>query len=80
MVTDKIIEFLINAKKNTYASSMGKVASSRPNSYDLEFNSGKLKNIDSYIGTHSFSGEEAVWDDLKPVWSMNYTGRVLNEE
>lgn len=80
MNKDVLIEFLIEAKKNTYASSTGKVASSRPNSYDLEFNLGELKYIDSYLGTHLFTGEEAIWNELKPVWSMNYTGRVLNED
>lgn len=57
---EALIVFLIEAKKNTYASGFGKADSSRPHSYDLEFNSGKYKYIDSYLGTHLFTGEEAI--------------------
>lgn len=77
---EALIVFLIEAKKNTYASGFGKVDSSRPHSYDLEFNSGKYKYIDSYLGTHLFTGEEAIWNQLNPVWAMNYSGRVIIEE
>lgn len=53
-----IIDFLIEVKRNTYASGSGKVESSRPSSYDLEFNRGKYKYIDSYLGTHMFTGRK----------------------
>lgn len=75
----KIIEFLLEAKRNTYAASQGKMDSSRPNSYDLSFEKGRLKYIDSYLGTHLFTGEEAIWEDECPIWAMNYSGRVLDE-
>lgn len=75
-----IIEFLLEAKKNTYSIGGGKTKSSRPNSYDYEFSKDNYKYIDSYLGTHLFSGQEAVWYNNKPIWSMNYCGRVLDQE
>ena len=32
-----------------------------------------------YLGGEKFAGEEAVWLNEKPVWCMNYAGRVLGE-
>ena len=76
----EIIEFLCTAKKNTYASKSKKeTVSSRMNSHDLSFESGKFTYLDTYLGGERFSGEEAVWVEEKPVWSMNYSGRVLEE-
>lgn len=76
---EKYIDFLLRAKKNTYANNTGQVASSRPSSYDLKYQEGDLIYIDSYLGTHLFSGEEAIWEKNNPVWAMNYSGRVLSE-
>ncbi|MFD1902587.1 DUF5680 domain-containing protein [Enterococcus termitis] len=36
--------------------------------------------MDSYVGTHSFSGQEIIWYNSKPVWSMNYYGDVLSSD
>ena len=44
----KVIEFLIRAKKATYAGKGAEVTSSRPNSHDLEYIEGSMKYIDSY--------------------------------
>ena len=72
-----IIDFLIRAKKATYAGKGAEVDSSRPNSHDLLYEEGSLKYIDSYLGSRKFAGEEAIWKDDIPFWSMNYIGRVL---
>jgi len=74
-----VIEFLIRAKKATYAGKGGQVNSSRPNSHDLQYSEENLKYIDTYLGGSKFSGEEALWKDNKPFWSMNYIGRVIGE-
>jgi hypothetical protein len=37
----------------------------------------KLLYYDTYLGGERFCGEEAVWIVGKPVWSMNYAGRVI---
>ncbi len=77
---NEMIEFLIKAKKLTYAGKGAEVISSRPNSHDLEYKEGSLKYIDTYLGGEKFLGEEAVWLDEIPLWSMNYAGRVLDEK
>ena len=75
----KIIEFLIKAKKETYAGKGGKTVSSRPNSHDLQYSEGDLKYIDTYLGGSKFAGEEALWNNSIPFWSMNYIGRVIGD-
>jgi len=32
--------------------------------------------MDTYLGGEEFAGEEALWKDGVPFWSMNYSGRV----
>lgn len=73
-----IIDFLIKAKKATYAGDGKKAEPSRPNSKDLHYVEGSLKYIDTYLGGANFAGEEALWKDDIPFWSMNYIGRVLS--
>lgn len=74
-----VTEFLIRAKKATYAGKGGEKESSRPASHDLEYCEGNLLYYDSYLGGEKFAGEEALWKDGNPFWSMNYIGRVIGE-
>lgn len=76
-MNDRIIDFLIKAKKATYAGKGAEVESSRPNSHDLQYTEGDLKYIDTYLGGQEFAGEEALWENDVPFWSMNYMGRVF---
>jgi len=75
----EIIDFLCRAKKATYAGKGGETLSSRPNSHDLNYIEGFLMYIDSYLGGEKFAGEEALWRDNIPFWSMNYMGRVIDK-
>lgn len=77
---EKIIRFLLNAKKNTYAGKGPEVTSSRPHSHDLEYIENDLKYIDTYLGGERFVGEEALWLKDIPFWAMNYCGRVIGKE
>ncbi len=77
MSQTKIIEFLIKAKKATYAGYGSETTPSRLNSHDLEFREGELYYLDTYLGGSNFAGEEAVWEKNLPIWSMNYCGRIL---
>lgn len=79
-MTNSIIEFLMEAKKATYAGKGPEKSSSRPNSHDLEYEKNGLKYIDTYLGGERFAGEEALWKNDKPFWSMNYIGRVISAE
>ena len=72
----KCIEFLVEAKKNTYAGDgKTKDVSMRPCSKDLEYTKGDYKYIDTYLGGENFIGEEAVFYLGKPIWGMNYYGK-----
>jgi hypothetical protein len=72
-----IIDFLLRAKKATYAGKGTETDASRPNSHDLQHTEGNLKYIDTYLGGSKFAGEEALWKNGVPFWAMNYVGRVL---
>lgn len=76
---DKIINFLCEAKKVTYAGHGKEVEPSRPNSHDLIHCEDNYKYIDTYLGGERFIGEEALWIDDNPYWAMNYSGRILDE-
>ncbi|MFD1902695.1 DUF5680 domain-containing protein [Enterococcus termitis] len=46
----------------------------------MKYFQGDFVYLDSYVGTHSFSGQEIIWYNSKPVWSMNYYGDVLSSD
>ena len=73
-------EFLIDAKKQTYANaSVEKQPSSRLNSKDYEYVKDNMIYHDTYFGGTRFIGEEVVYLDNKPYWGMNYYGVTLDE-
>lgn len=74
------VEFLLRAKKKTYAGKGAEAAASRPNSHDFVYEENGLKYIDTYLGGFFFTGEEAMWLNGAPFWAMNYSGRVLSDE
>ena len=76
---EDIIPFLLRAKRETYAGNGPHMLSSRPNSVDLAYREGDWLYIDTYLGGIDFAGEEAVWVDQRPIWSMNYYGRMFTE-
>jgi len=76
----ELSQFLVEAKRSTYASQKGKVASSRLRSNDLAFRKGSYSYLDSYFGEKDFSGQEIVYFDSTPLWSMNYYGRMLQDD
>ena len=76
----KLTEFLLLAKKNTYAAAENQTKSSRTNSHDFCYeDQNGYSYYDTYLGGECFAGEEAVWFHEQPVWSMNYVGRVIGE-
>jgi len=75
-----IMEFLVKAKKAIFAGDRTKFETSRPNSKDIQYVDGNLKYIDTFLGGVSFAGQEALWKDDIPFWSMNYIGRLLSED
>lgn len=75
----KLLEFLIKAKRATYAGKGAETAPSRVKSHDLIYQDGNYVYYDTYLGTSKFAGEEALWINDVPYWSMNYLGRVIGD-
>lgn len=76
----KFTNFIVEAKKNTYASGAKKERSIRPNSKDYSYKKYNYFYQDSYLGDNKFIGEELVWKDEKVFWGMNYRGELLVDE
>lgn len=77
---DKLIEFRLEANKNTYAAFMNEVTSTRLDSHDFQYTNGPFTYHDTYVGGEQFAGEEAIWKNGRAVYAMNYMGRVLGEQ
>lgn len=77
-----LYEFLIEAKKQTYANeNVKKIDSSRRGSHDYEYSNGNMLYHDTYFGGISFMGEEVVYQENDtPIWGMNYYGVTLDQE
>ena len=72
-------EFLVKAKKNTYATAgEGGEKTLIDGSKSLTFEQGRFKYVDRYYGSKTFSGEEVVWQNNKAKWSMNYYGGLTS--
>jgi hypothetical protein len=69
--------FIVRAKAATYVGGGARSPSHRPGSHDLQFDDGAFSYLDSYFGGTDFLGQEVVYYEGKPVWAMNYYGRVL---
>lgn len=76
---EALILFLIKAKRHTYAGHGAETTSCRPCSHDLRFSENDFFYYDTYLGGQKFSGQEAIWKNDKPLWSMNYYGKVTGQ-
>jgi hypothetical protein len=77
---NEFLDFLVEAKKATYAS-QGDDASVTPlltGSRQLEFQSGDFLYRDIYFGMAYFIGQETVYSQDNPIWSMAYSGGTIN--
>ena len=72
--------FIVRAKTATYVGNGEHVAPCRAGSHDLRFSDGEWAYHDSYFGGTDFIGEEVVYFARKPVWAMNYYGRILRDD
>ncbi len=76
----EFLEFLVNAKKGTYANSDApKVLPSRLKSKDYEFTDGNFTYHDTYFGGVKFMGEEVVYYNDNILWGMNYYGVTIDD-
>lgn len=73
-------DFLMEAKRNTYASDSPVVLYQQflENTKVLEYKKGDLTYKDIYLGSERFSGMEIVERKGIPIWSMVYSGGVFS--
>lgn len=85
MEKELLLQFLICAKKQTYANSNAeKQVASRLGSNDYQYteiiDGKKMIYHDTYFGATKFIGEEVVYQDGDvPKWGMNYYGITLDD-
>jgi hypothetical protein len=72
--------FIVRAKAATYVGDGEQVTPCRPGSHDRRCTNGEWSYHDSYFGGADFIGEEVVYFAGKPVWAMNYYGRILRDD
>lgn len=72
------LAFLVDAKHNTYAAQGDEASAARllNGSRQLEYRMGELFYRDIYFGVSCFVGQETVYRDGQPYWSMSYAGGV----
>jgi hypothetical protein len=80
MDIDELNAFIVRAKAATYVGNGKHVSSCRRGSNDLLFEEDMWAYHDSYFGGSDFIGEEVVYFAEKPVWAMNYYGRILHPD
>ena len=73
-------DFIVRAKAATYVGDGEHTPACRPGSHDLQFTDGEWSYLDSYFGGRDFIGQEVVYHNVKPVWAMNYYGRILRAD
>lgn len=80
--TDQFADFLIKAKRSTYARDGDdfSLPSPFPDSKMLAFEEGELSYRDTYFGMAQFSGQEVVSLKSCAIWSMAYSGKSMQGE
>ncbi len=72
---EKLLQFLLKSRTQTYAGGRGKTKSILDGSVQLEYKEGEWLYRDIYyIGNGIFTGLEVVHFQGKPAWSMCYYG------
>ncbi|MDH3601027.1 MAG: DUF5680 domain-containing protein [Candidatus Tectomicrobia bacterium] len=73
---EEFIRFLVHAKRQTYASQGddAMVAPLLPGTRQLEYRDRAFFYRDVYVGTAAFVGQEIVYYQDQPIWSMSYAG------
>lgn len=71
--------FLVTAKSRTYAAGDSAEEELVDGARQFVYHDGPFKYRDRYYGFNPFGGEEVVWQDGKPIWCMNYWGKVITQ-
>ncbi|SFJ84191.1 DUF5680 domain-containing protein [Thermoflavimicrobium dichotomicum] len=75
----EFIHFLVQAKRSTYASGANDTSPILPASSQFEYTKSPFFYRDIYFGSSRFTGQEIVYYQEKPVWSMNYYGGITSQ-
>lgn len=79
MESPEFAEFLVRAKRATYAGEGKEISPQRPGFTELEYKEGDYRYRDSYSGFYQAPGQEVVYFRGKPVWTMAYSGGMVKE-
>lgn len=71
---DELKSFLLDANVNGYAGDGNEVTPQRPGFSEIEYGKDKWLFHDSYAGHYFAPGQEIVYYEGNPVWSMAYAG------
>jgi len=72
-------EFLIDAKRNSYAKENSKPRLIKNGGKKLIYSKGGFSYQDTYFGFNPFAGEEIILKKGKAIWVMNYYGKVTSK-
>jgi hypothetical protein len=72
--TGALRAFLAAARRHTYAGEGGDATAAFAGTRQLEYDEGAWRYRDVYAGGERFAGQELVYRDGSPVWSMVYAG------
>ncbi len=76
---EHLAQFLVRAKKHTYAGDGREVPPERPGFKELEYKEGDWEYRDSYAGFYFAPGQEIVRYQCIPRWAMAYSGGMRPE-
>jgi hypothetical protein len=74
------LPFLLEAKRATYASQSDVTTAVEPllpGAHQLEYAAGPYLYRDIYVGMARFAGQEMIYFEDRPIWSMSYAGGVV---
>lgn len=80
-IDSEFVDFLLLAKRHAYANEEenGETFEALPGSTRHEYRDGDFLYQDLYVGSAYFVGQETVYYQNTPIWSMSYAGGVSPE-
>jgi Domain of unknown function (DUF5680) len=79
-ILEALEQFIVRAKRATYAGDGRPLLPYRLGSHDLQFTDGEWSYHDSYFGGSDFIGQEVVYYRGASIWGMNYYGYILKPD
>ena len=80
MINEEITKFIQRAKKATFASAIAKPTRTKDNGLEYTYEERPFLYKDKYFGYFTDAGQEIVWNNGTPIWSMSYRGGMLSHE